>query len=233
VQEVPESCRTGVENKDRKEEVVRQSRNWKDVPIPSLMQKLPKDARGYPIPFVVLYDNEGRPHFTVNDEMKVQECLARKLCAICGSKLENKRYWMAGGPLSAFHPQGRYFDTPVHRQCGEYAMQVCPYLAVPSYNKRIEGKTLDPSKTNVVVTLDPTVMPDRPPLFVMGCTDKITLDFGGNGVRHVIPRRPWKTVQFWQGGVRLDPEEAMPLVEEALATVGLQRHQAAKIKVLR
>lgn len=35
--------------------------------IPAQMQHLDRDKRGLPIPFIVLRDNDNKPHFTIND----------------------------------------------------------------------------------------------------------------------------------------------------------------------
>ena len=86
--------------------------NWRDVPLPERMQRLDKDQRGLPIPFIVQLDAAtGRQYFTINDERKVEACRQHDLCAICGQKLLRGR-WFVGGPASAFHEHGCYIDTP-------------------------------------------------------------------------------------------------------------------------
>ena len=45
------------------------------IPVPARMQQLPRDQRGYPVPVIVLRDNSGRPHFTMNDEAKRQRII--------------------------------------------------------------------------------------------------------------------------------------------------------------
>jgi hypothetical protein len=81
--------------------------NWRDISLPERMQKLDRDGRGLPIPVIVLRDNEGTPHFTINDDRKVSRCLAEDRCAICGQKLFRGR-WFVGESLSAFHLRGAY-----------------------------------------------------------------------------------------------------------------------------
>ena len=39
--------------------------------------------------------------------------------------------WLIGGKGSAFDPRGLYNDPPVCGEAKDYAMQVCPYLAMP------------------------------------------------------------------------------------------------------
>jgi hypothetical protein len=103
--------------------------SWREIPIPVYMQDLERYRRGFTIPFIVLRDNTGKAHFQINDSLKVNQAINERLCAICGKPLGSDM-WLAGGPLSAFHPHGAYVDTPTHQECGNYAMRVCPYLAV-------------------------------------------------------------------------------------------------------
>lgn len=192
----------------------------KNVPLPRRMQILQKDPRGYPIPFIVLRDSDGRPHFTINDDQKVEWALRRHLCGICGQKLYPKRQWLVGGPLSAFHDHGAYIDGPLHRECAEYALQVCPFLAAPNYSRRIDGKTLDPKKTDPrLILMDTTMIPERPPLYVLAATTEVTAKYNGV-VRYLFPKRPWKEVHFWRNGVQLTAGEGQQLSAQALKEAG-------------
>ena len=47
--------------------------------------------------------------------------------------------WLIGGKGSAFDPRGLYNDPPVCGEAKDYAMQVYPYLAMPSYAKMKEA----------------------------------------------------------------------------------------------
>ena len=70
--------------------------NIRQIQIPDRMLHLPIAAGGFPIPYVILVDDEGIPHFKINEESKVQECLVKDLCAICGLKMENLSYMVMG-----------------------------------------------------------------------------------------------------------------------------------------
>lgn len=129
------------------------------------MAHLVKDRRGYPVPAMVMRDGSGRPHFQINDELSRQQIIAEDLCAICARKLLRGR-WFVGGPMCAFSERGLYVDPPLHQECAEYALRVCPYLAAPSYAKRIDGATLKGTDRQHAVLVDPTMIPDRPPVFV-------------------------------------------------------------------
>lgn len=142
--------------------------SWKDVPIPELMQDLPRDKRGYPVPAIVGYDNAGQPLFTINDTAKTNKQMAEQSCGICGKGIPTGEMCMVGGPVSAFHPHGGvYVDGPVHADCGRYALQVCPYLAAPNYSKRLDELPGKKNGTPFEILMDPTVIDNRPLVFVM------------------------------------------------------------------
>lgn len=187
---------------------------WRDVPVPSRMAKLPKDHRGYPIPANVYRDGTGNPHFTINDQQTRLRQMHHDLCPICGDKLPRGR-WFCGGPLSAFHPQGVYIDLPMHHECAAYALQVCPYLALASYRGRIDDATIKkvPEKDRGdVMFFDPTLIPERPILFVLG------MAIGQRtNIQYVYPQMPWHRIEFWKDGVRLDHREGKALAMAALA----------------
>ena len=65
--------------------------DWRHVQIPKKMKALAKDRRGYPIPFIVMRDTDGYPHFTINNSSLQRRCLKEKRCPICGSKLGRER----------------------------------------------------------------------------------------------------------------------------------------------
>ncbi|WP_334147834.1 hypothetical protein [Hyphomicrobium sp.] len=187
------------------------------IPVPARMQQLPRDQRGYPVPVIVLRDNSGRPHFTMNDEAKRQRIIREDRCAICGGKLFRGR-WSVGGPLSAFHPFGRYNDTPLHHECMTYALQVCPYLAMPSYSKRLDAKTAANAEFDAtLINIDPTVLDGRPELFVAVMHIGQSYSPGPYGLGYVIPKRPYRHIEYWQNGARIDPDKGKTLSDRILA----------------
>lgn len=199
-----------------------------DTPIPPAMQDLQKDHRGYPIPVIVLYDKEGKPHFTINDEYKRQLVIRADRCPISGKPLHRAR-WFLGGPLSAFHPQGTYIDTPMLYECMVYALKVCPWLAAKHYDKRLGDKTLKPEDAPGLVTHDPSMMHNRPALFVAVQTTRqdfhVATIAGQPMVQYVAPRRPYKQVEFWFEGEKLSHEAGLNILDrdyhEEMSKVGI------------
>ena len=182
------------------------------VAIPARMADMPRDTRGLPIPFIVLRDTDNRPHFTINDQYKVDCAIRFGLCAICGSALGVNK-WFVGGPASAFHPHGAYLDSPIHRECGHYALKVCPYLAISgAFKKRVDGKTLKKEKTpgHIVVLVDQTMYPDQPVVFVFSRTRAYTRLSNG----YLQPQRPWLEVEYWKNGEKIADALAWQLIED-------------------
>lgn len=184
------------------------------VPIPRRMRHLDRDPRGYPIPVMVFRDDSGRPHFTVNGEGTRGLLLLEDQCSICGQPLD-KRRWFVGGPMSAFHPQGSYYDPPLHHECMRYAMRVCPYLALPSYTGKIEAKTItqdDPRRLYINTTQDPT----RPAVFC--CVESIGHQLIRNpgliAPQYVRPNRPYRRLEFWKDGRQLTREQAIAILSK-------------------
>lgn len=168
-------------------------------PIPDRMKHLDLDHRGYPIPWTVFRDDDGKPHFTINNEFKVYRAMHEELCSICGVKLLRGR-WFIGGPGSALHPNGAYIDPPLHHECMQFAASVCPYLISSKYTGRLDGATLDPAKAKGVIgLLDTTLDPTRPTVFVavMAVGQSLT----PNG--YVVPKRPYRRMEIWKDGVML------------------------------
>jgi hypothetical protein len=184
------------------------------IPIPKRMAHLDRDERGYLIPVMVFRDNAGRPHFTINNEATRFMLLMNEQCSICGQKLLRVR-WFVGGPLSAFHEHGTYMDPPLHRECMRYALQVCPYLALPSYAKRIDARTVrDPEPNRIFI--DPTQDPNRPVVFVcVGASGQSIRHTGPLSPIYVTPKRPYAAIEFWKDGRQISRVEAIRLIQQA------------------
>lgn len=184
------------------------------APIPPRMRHLDVDPRGYAIPWLVMRDRNGRAQFTINDEIKRERALRHDLCPVCGTKLFRGR-WFVGGPGSAFHPDGAFIDTPMHAECKDYSMTVCPYLSVKHYDRRIDDRLLD-AREKGIIAIDPTLDPARPKLFVALMTIGQRRVYEGSLPNYVLPKRPYSRVEFWLQGKIISEAEAMPLLSDDL-----------------
>lgn len=189
----------------------------KTVPIPTSLAQLERDPRGYPIPYMVYRDGQGRPHFQINDVIKVRQVMLADWCGLCGHPITGT-HWFVGGPQSAWHPQGMYSDQAMHHECMRYAVQVCPFLAAPNYSKRIDHKTLKKGDEEGTYLLlhDQNVIPDRPAVFV--CVEALGQELISSGpVLYARPRRPVLNEEFWRKGVPLTRDRALAFIRGKLS----------------
>ncbi|RYC66309.1 hypothetical protein [Spirosoma sordidisoli] len=190
-------------------------KDWRNVAIPERMKALPRDRRGFPVPHIVLRDAQGVPRFQINNDTVVEACIAGGLCTICGQSMPADDQWLVGGPLSAFHPQGMYIDAPTHYDCLHYALQVCPYLAVSKYMRRLDPRTVNPQDLpEHVLFADPTQSDERVPFFVAVQVRGYTVLRPRLGQRYLRPLRPYVDVQYWNDGQRLTQAYALKLLRD-------------------
>jgi hypothetical protein len=89
------------------------------------MQKRPQ-YRGFAVPFTTFIGSDHIPNFKVTDTGAWHICVDELRCALCGEKLDYWVYYIG----SEAHVKGEYFfDMAMHKDCAEYAIQVCPYIA--------------------------------------------------------------------------------------------------------
>jgi hypothetical protein len=181
------------------------------IELPPKMRLLDRDRRGYPVPWIVQRDVTKRPFFVLNDTSKTVACGRRKLCGICGRKLERDT-WLIGGPGAAFHEHGAYLDPPMHRACATYALQVCPYIGT-RYTKRVDHALLSQGKwpPGMVAVQEDHMIPEQPPFFVLARTAGASMAMD-QGAPRFHPRRPWLAVEFWRQGVRITQADAEALL---------------------
>ncbi len=105
--------------------------------MPPAIAALPKDARGYPIPYFASYDGS-RPRFDILDPARVVDCVERRLCGICGRKLA-ALCWYIGGPKTLAARLSA--DPPMHFDCAQFAITACPHLTFENARYR-DDKTV-------------------------------------------------------------------------------------------
>ena len=182
--------------------------------MPARIARLPRDPRGYPIPWNVLRAN-GTAFFTVNDDRRHWIAIRRSLCPICGEALGQWK-WFVGGPRSAFDPNGWYSDLPGHRECIEFSLQTCPYLAAPKYLGRIDVPDWSKLPPEAKVLMDVTQIPERPDVFVAVAGHRIELKPNGPTLPYVRPQKPIAAVQYWLHGKRLSDPEGERIVRDVM-----------------
>lgn len=177
------------------------------------MRTLERDRRGYPVPFIALRDKSGKPQFTINDGRKCATARGKHLCTICGRRLAHDT-WFIGGSRCFLYENGAFLDGPVHNECGEYALKVCPFLAMPRYTTLLADRPLNPDHAPDGMALVDVghMLPDLPERF----------GFGHASAYEVFPsdRQGWlhraffDYVEWWRDGEPVNaPDEPPPLQE--------------------
>jgi hypothetical protein len=96
-------------------------------PLPRRIQRLPRDRRGFPIPwFVATID--GEPDFRVIGRGKLADAVRQKRCWVCGEPLGRKLAFVIG-PMCAITRV--ISEPPSHRDCALFSAHACPFLTQP------------------------------------------------------------------------------------------------------
>ena len=108
--------------------------------VPERIKTLPTDERGYPIPWFVYRNSDGKPDFRVAATHKIHEAVSSSLCWICGGALQTSRAFVVGplGVVNRVSP-----EPPSHRSCAVFAATTCPYLTKPNMNRNPRGLPFD------------------------------------------------------------------------------------------
>jgi hypothetical protein len=101
-------------------------------PMPPAVADLPIDGRGYPVPWFVAWI-DGAPDFRVIGEGKIETAVREHRCWICGRQMGTYLAFVVG-PMCAVNRISS--EPPSHRRCAEFAAQACPFLAMPTAQRR-------------------------------------------------------------------------------------------------
>jgi hypothetical protein len=105
-------------------------------------------------------------------------------------------------------------DLPMHRDCSDFALRTCPYLAMPKYLGR---KIAVPNPENVPeearLLVDETQDPARPEVFVSVGTDRFLIEDRPPMTPLFKPLPPWCGIAFWRHGKQLSERGAMPYLK--------------------
>lgn len=165
------------------------------VPMPANIAALPRDKRGLPIPASAFIRPDGTPDFTVINPERWASLVKVRGCGVCGMPLE-ELLWFIGGPVS--HQTHMFFDHPMHKECAEYALQVCSYLALPrmTYRKQ-QDRNVREVKGASSERGERTMLASTASYRVVQFQGEVFLQAS-----------EWITVQWWKEGKQLTEVEA-------------------------
>lgn len=183
---------------------------------PDRIRRLPRDARGYPIPKFVkwLADAETgqlRPEFRIIDNEHMRRCTEHNLCWVCGGHMGVHKTFVIGVLSSVSGASG---EPPSHRDCAEFAVQACPYLANPTAQR-----TLDDSKHGTVPL--PGSVDYKGSVNLTWTTQRYAVHQYGGGIIFLIGQP--ESVTWWREGRHATRQECVDALWAALPT--LLEHQ--------
>jgi hypothetical protein len=104
----------------------------RDIPLPVRMARRPISDRGFPVPWFVTNKIDGVWDFVNIHPGRIAEAYMRKKCWLCGEPLGRYAAFVIG-PMCAVNRVSA--EPPSHRECAEYAVKACPFLAKPNMRR--------------------------------------------------------------------------------------------------
>ncbi|MGW4696893.1 hypothetical protein ACWEO1_31440 [Kitasatospora cineracea] len=101
--------------------------------------------RGLPIPAVNVHPDGEVDFISINSE-KAMELAVRGRCGLCARQMTGPVAFL-GGPTAA--EAGLYSDPPMHEECAEAALTLCPHIARP-HARRASERRLEHDATHAV-----------------------------------------------------------------------------------
>lgn len=101
--------------------------------IPGRIAALPRDERGYPVPWFVAWV-EGKPIFQMADARKLGIAIREQRCWICGELMTGIRCFVIG-PMCSINRVSA--EPPMHRDCAVFSVKACPFLSKPKMGRNM------------------------------------------------------------------------------------------------
>lgn len=108
-------------------------------PMPENIAKLPRDPRGFPIPWFV-EDVNGVRDFRVVSRKRKGQALLHSRCWVCGEDRGRPAAFVIG-PMCAINRISS--EPPSHLECATFAAQACPFLVKPMVKRREDNLPVD------------------------------------------------------------------------------------------
>ena len=136
------------------------------LPSPPIrIARLPKDDRGYPVPWFVAWFKDGeecprrtpgaRPDFRILGAGTREIAVKKRLCWVCGEPLGVYQVF-AIGPMCAVNRTT--MEPPSHRACVEYSATACPFLTVPARRRNEAGlEEIEHKVAGIMIARNPGV----------------------------------------------------------------------------
>jgi ferredoxin len=212
--------------------------------MPPRIARLPRDSRGFPVPwFVQWFENgdpawpgAGAPDFRVADARKFHFAIQHQRCWVCGESLGRHKIFVIG-PMCVVNRVTS--EPPNHRDCAEFAAKACPFLTQPRMRRNVKNlpdEGVDPAGFHIDRNPGATCLyetnsykPFQPHrggagiLFRLG--DPVRIDWYANG--QVATRE--QVLQSIESGFPILEKIAQLDGAQAVAELSAQRDKAMKL----
>jgi hypothetical protein len=111
------------------------STDFRDIPMPARIARLPRDKHGHPVPWFVAWIDD-KPDFRLIGPDRITDALRFANCWICGQHIGATAAFVIG-PMCAITRTAP--EPPSHRDCAIYAARACPFLTHPAMRRRETG----------------------------------------------------------------------------------------------
>lgn len=154
--------------------------------IPDKLRRLPRDRRGYPVPYFVAWI-DGKPDHRVVDPHRFVICVRSRRCWICGGALGKFATFVVGPMCIVNKTSG---EPPSHPDCAKFAVQACPFMLLPNAQRRT-------AQLPEATTVHPDMLLHNPGAMVLWTTDQWAVEYTQPPVVNFgEPKR----VSFWFEG---------------------------------
>jgi hypothetical protein len=102
-------------------------------PMPPRISVLPRDERGYPVPFFVAWMDNDKPEFRAMSRAAIHMAVERRVCWVCGQRLMGEATFVIGSMCAVNRLSS---EPPSHRECARWSVRACPFLSRPHMVRR-------------------------------------------------------------------------------------------------
>ncbi len=186
--------------------------------LPSRMQTLPIDERGYVVPWFVDWI-DGKPEFRAMSLEKWVRAVREKRCWVCGERMGR---WMTfvAGPMCGINRTSS--EPPAHLECARWSARNCPFLNNSEAIRRVDEKIgMEMNCAGFGLTRNPGVS-------MLWTTDTYSLFDDGKGRKLLHMGEP-SSVEWYAEGKIATREQVMKSIETglpALASMAMQQKGA-------
>lgn len=100
--------------------------------MPFGLSRLPKDPRGYPVPWFVdlkAPQHNGGPDFRIMDADRLKLAHRERRCWVCGLRITEPAVVFVAGPMCGINRVSA--EPPSHAECAIWSVKACPFMSQP------------------------------------------------------------------------------------------------------